>query len=187
MRCFFLILSLIFSLNLFADHIEITTDQVNLQAGRHYGFRVFLVGNDRTDITSLVQFKVTAPWINKGNGHFLVQPDVNGMYYNATVSSQYVRPDGSMLFDSLNVTVDSTPNFINIIGPYSIFRRSSVQYRAMAIYPEAQYEITRTARWSAFYGTIMSGFYTPPFGNIFNDKIQCQFGGNSQFFNVNFY
>ena len=177
------------STNIFADYIDIQSPPV-IRAGEYRKFSVVYFGNDGTsvDISNKVNFS-NSIWPRRANGEFFISPTFRGIQTLANIQASYVTENGTTLTDSLNVSVDSTPLAVDMMGPVSVYRRGSANYFASAVYRDARIDITSQGDWSANFGNInFGGFYRPPIqGDFFSDTITFRFGNITRFFMINFY
>ncbi|MFZ4714252.1 MAG: hypothetical protein ACOYL6_11085 [Bacteriovoracaceae bacterium] len=168
-----------------ADTIEIVSP-TNLRAGEFHRFQVLYHGaTTTTDVTNLTQFS-GVNWSPRQNGEFLVYPASYGNQSVNVLTASYRTPGGDTLNDTLTVTVDSTPYYINIMGPFFVYRNSGAQYQAFAQYRDMRKDISFECQWSSFYGMVTgNGYYRTPFNSMMNnDTISCRYGFMTQMFSI---
>lgn len=189
MKMLLSILLFILSTNIFADYIDIQSPSV-IRAGEYRKFTVLYYGNDgaTTDISNKVIF-TNVQWPRRSTGEFFISPTFRGVQTLANIQASFTTENGNTLTDSLNVSVDSTPIALDMMGPVTVYRRGSANYFAYAVYRDARIDVTAQGDWSANFGVMsFGGFYRPPIqGNFFNDTITFRFGNQTRFFIINFY
>lgn len=189
MRLLLCLVLSIFSTNLLADYIDIQSPSV-IQAGEFRKFTVAYYGNDGTvkDVSNKVIFN-NVSWPRRNTGEFFITPTFRGVQTLANIQATYTGENGVTLTDSLNVSVDSTPLSLDMMGPITVYRRGTANYFAYAMYRDARIDVTSQGDWSAIYGLMsFGGFYRAPMNaNIFSDTITFRFGNLTRFFMINFY
>lgn len=179
----------LFSTNIFADYIDIQSPSV-IQAGEFRKFSVLYYGNDGTvkDVSDKVTFN-KMPWPRRATGEYFITPAFRGVQTLAMIEASYTGENGVMLTDNLNVSVDSTPLALDMMGPITVYRRGTANYFATAVYRDARIDVTSSGDWTAIYGLMsFGGFYRPPVNpNIFSDTLTFRYGNLTRYFIINFY
>lgn len=189
MRLFLCLLLSLISTNLLADYIDIQSPSV-IQAGEFRKFTVYHYTNDGQvkDVSNKVTFN-KMPWPRRASGEFFITPAFRGVQTLAAIEASFVSENGVTLIDNLNISVDSTPLALDMMGPTTVYRRGSANYFATAVYRDARIDVTSSGDWTAMYGLInFGGFYRPPMNNsIFSDTITFRYGNLTRYFMINFY
>jgi hypothetical protein len=168
-----------------ADTIEIVSS-TSLRAGQYHQFQVVYHGaRGSIDVTNLASFS-GVNWFRRGFGEFLVHPAAFGTQSVTVLNASYKIPGGELLTDSITVNVDSTPYYLNIMGPFLVYRNSGAQFQAYAQYRDMRKDVTTECQWTSFYGMITGyGYYRAPFnGGMLNDSVTCRYGSAYQMFSI---
>jgi hypothetical protein len=180
-----LVLLLISISALASDTIEIISPRT-LRAGEYHRFQVIYHGaRGSVDVTNQSYFS-GVNWIRRGFGEFLVHPANYGTQSVNVLNASYKIPGGEILNDSITLNIDSTPYYVNILGPFLVYRNSGAQFQAFAQYRDMRKDITTECQWTSFYGMITGyGYYRTPFnGGMMNDTVSCRYGSIAQMFSI---
>jgi len=126
----------------------------------------------------------------RGGNHFYVNfprfprfPHYS-QYYSVTVYARYVSDTGENLTAQGSFWVDLTPDYIDIVGPWSVRAGSNQTYRAYGSYFGHREDLSNVGRWGTNYGSISNGMYYAPM-QAGSASLNFSYGSKWQYFNIN--